>query len=228
MTGAFSMTVPSDWKRGSLLGSLFGNFSVYSTFRYTSGTAYSQCGPVDQSVLSSENCLADFPDGINSRRLPAFKELNARFTKSFGLGGLDVTGYLDVRNLLNFRNVIQVFAMNGSVRNDVERDQNLTADLDDLEQEGRLNHALAEDGSLLLDFPHEQLCAGWISTKEFRSAPANCMYLIRAEQRFGNGDGVYTVAEQTAAVNALYDVARGKHQHYGAPRRARLGIQISF
>ena len=62
-----------------------------------------------------------FPEGLNTQRLPAFKELNARLTKGFGLGGLDLTGYLDVRNLLNFRNVLQVFAVNGDVRNDAER-----------------------------------------------------------------------------------------------------------
>jgi hypothetical protein len=54
------------------------------------------------------------------------------------------------------------------------------------------------------------------------------MYLIRAEQRYGNGDGIYTVAEQTEAINALYDVARGEQQHVGPGRRARLGLEISF
>ena len=58
--------------------------------------------------------------------------MNARFTKSFGLGGLDMTGYLDIRNLLNFRNVLQVFAVNGDVTNNKERVDNLNADLLDL------------------------------------------------------------------------------------------------
>ena len=105
------------------MGDILRNVSVFSTFRYTSGTAYTKCGVSneEQSVLSIENCVRLFPEGINTQRLPAFKELNARFTKSFGLGGLDMTGYLDVRNLLNFRNVLQVFAVNGDVQNDGER-----------------------------------------------------------------------------------------------------------
>ena len=106
-----------------------------------------------------------FPEGLDTQRLPAFKELNARFTKGFALGGLDLTGYLDVRNLLNFRNVLQVLAVNGNVH---------------------------------------------------------------AEQRFGDGDGIYTVEEQSAAINALYDVARGQHQHLGVGRRARIGFEIDF
>jgi hypothetical protein len=158
-------------------------------------------------VLSSESCGRLFPEGINTQRLPAFKELNSRFTKSFWLGGLELVGYLHIRNLLNFKNVLQVFAINGSVANDAERQLNLESDLDDLKREGELNNARDTDGSLVLDFPHEQ-CNDWISS-QVHPAAANCLYLIRAEQRFGDGDGVFTVAEQTAAVNALYDVAPG-------------------
>jgi carboxypeptidase family protein/TonB-dependent receptor-like protein len=229
LTGAFSITFPGDWKRGSVLGMILGNLSAFSTFRYTSGTAYSKCGKSseDQSVLSVENCLRQFPEGLNSRRLPPFKELNARFTKSFGLGEVDLTAYLDVRNLLNFRNVLQVFAVNGSIRNDIEREANLDADLDDIREEARINGALNADNSIVLPAAHEA-CATWISNLEFRPTAANCIYLIRAEQRFGNGDGIYTGSEQSRAINALYDVARGPQQHIGLGRRARIGVEIDF
>ena len=75
------------------------------------------------------------------------KELNAKFTKGFSLGKLDLTGYLDVRNLLNFKNVLQVFAVNGDVRNNDERAANLKADLDDLASERDINNAVGPDGS---------------------------------------------------------------------------------
>jgi hypothetical protein len=211
-----------------VVGSILGNVSVFSTFRYTSGTAYTKCGVSneEQSILSIENCVRLFPEGINTQRLPAFKELNTRFTKSFGLGGLDMTGYLDVRNLLNFRNVIQVFAVNGDVRNDEERADNLQADLDDLASERDANSAVGADGAMNLPTAHEN-CSGWVSSKN-RPAAANCMYLVRAEQRFGNGDHIFTVEEQENAINALYDVARGEHQQLGLGRRARLGFEINF
>jgi hypothetical protein len=228
VTGAVSLTFPGTWKRGSILGAILRDVSLFSTFRYTSGTAYSRCGDGvdDINVLSGENCFHRLPEGLNTRRLPPYEEINARLTKSLTLLGLAVTGYVDVRNLLNARNVLQVFAMNGSTNNKAERRENLAADLSDLGFESMQNGALRPDGSLALDFPHEQ-CAGWMS-RFFRSAPANCMYLIRAEQRFGDGDGIYTVEEQTRAINALYDVARGEHQHLGVGRRARLGFEVSF
>ncbi len=228
LTGAFSITIPGDFRQGTVMGNILRNVSVFSTFRYTSGTAYTKCGESneEQSVLSIENCVRLFPEGLNTQRLPAFKELNARLTKSFGLGGLDLTGYLDVRNLLNFRNVLQVFAVNGDVRNDEERTAHLNADLDDLATERDLNEAVGPDGALVLPTAHQE-CAGWVSTRN-QPAAANCMYLIRAEQRFGNGDHIFTIDEQTDAINALYDVARGEQQQLGIGRRARLGFEINF
>ena len=69
--------------------------------------------------------------------------------------------------------------------------------------------------------------AGWVSSKNLPAA-SNCMYLIRAEQRYGDGDHVFTVEEQTNAINALYDVVRGEHQMLGVGRRARIGFEINF
>ena len=201
------------------------------TFRYTSGTAYTKCGESneEQSVLSIENCVRLFPEGLNTQRLPAFKEINTRFTKGFGLGGLDLTGYLDVRNLLNFRNVIQVFAVNGDVRNDEERTANLEArsgrpgQRARCERRGRCRTAR----SCCPTAQHEN-CAGWVSSKN-RPAAANCMYLIRAEQRFGNGDHVFTVDEQSNAINALYDAARGEHSSSSVWAGAHgSGFEINF
>jgi outer membrane receptor for ferrienterochelin and colicin len=232
LAGALSITLPGDWKKGTALGSVLGNVSVFSTFRYTSGTAYSKCGesPQEESVLSIENCNALFPEGINTQRLPAFKELNAKFTKSFGLGGLDLTGYLDVRNLLNFRNVLQVFAVNGDVRNDAERAAHLQADLDDLASERDLNNAVGPDGAMDLRFSGSSRsdgCNAWVSTKQSPAA-ANCIYLIRAEERFGNGDQIFTIEEQSNAINSLYDAGRGEQTQTAPGRRARLGIEVNF
>lgn len=233
LASAFSVTFPTDFRQGSALGSVLRNVSVFTTFRYTSGTAYTKCGESaeEQSVLSVENCVRLFPEGINTQRLPALKELNAKLTKSFGLGGLDLTGYLDVRNVLNFKNVLQVFAVNGDVRNDNERGEALKADLDDLASERDANGAVGADGALDLTFggatdPRAE-CGEWVSSKN-NPAAANCVYLIRAEERYGNGDHVYTIEEQSRAINALYDLGRGTQEQYGAPRRARLGFEINF
>ena len=149
---------------------------MFTTFRYTSGTAYTKCGESneEQSVLSIENCVRLFPEGLNTQRLPAFKEINARLTKGFGLGGLDLTGYLDVRNLLNFRNVLQVFAVNGDVRNDEEREANLEADLADLATERDANDAVGADGALVLPAAHAGLRGLGQQQEPTRRRPTAC------------------------------------------------------
>jgi hypothetical protein len=73
---------------------------------------------------------------------------------------------------------------------------------------------------------HED-CSTWVSSRNDPAA-ANCLYLIRAEQRYGDGDHVFTIDEQTDAINALYDVGRGEQQQLGVGRRARLGFEVNF
>ena len=114
-----------------------------------------------------------------------------------------------VQKLLNFRNVLQVFATNGDTQQGEERAANLNADLEDLATEADANGKLAGNGDIDLTFggvaDRRTGCGNWVSSKAAAPAAANCVYLIRAEQRYGNGDGTYTVEEQTSAVNALYD-----------------------
>jgi hypothetical protein len=54
------------------------------------------------------------------------------------------------------------------------------------------------------------------------------VYLIRAEERYGDGDHVFTLAEQRRASDAFYAVDRGPHNFTGDPRRLRLGVEVTF
>lgn len=61
-----------------------------------------------------------------------------------------------------------------------------------------------------------------------RPASPNCVALIRAEQRFGNGDGIFTVAEQKNASRAQYLLSRGLAALTDLPRRIRIGIELKL
>ena len=52
--------------------------------------------------------------------------------------------------------------------------------------------------------------------------------LRRTEARFGDGDGVYTLDEQTTALNAYYNSFFGPQNLYGAPRNIRVGFEVNF
>jgi len=231
---AAALNFPNDWQEGSAIGSILENVGLFTTFRYTSGTPYTRClpGVGDDDIVSGENCDDFFPEPLNSSRLPAFKNLDLRLTKGFGLGGLEFTGYVEARNLLNFRNVIQVFTTTNDVRNATEANNNFAADSADFANEAGANtDALLEDGSIDLSFggaaDPRTGCSTWVDQADTPSAP-NCVALIRAEERYGNGDHMFDVAEQRRASEALYNVIRGIHNFTGAPRRMRLGIEVNF
>jgi hypothetical protein len=229
LSGAFSLSFPEDWQKGSPAGTILQNFGVYALFRYTSGNPYTPCNPDiqgDADVVSGDNCDREFPSPLNSARLPSFKQLDMRFTKGFGLGGLDITAYLDARNILNFTNIIQVFAAKGDITNSLESGPNWSADSLDLAGEATQSGALNGDGSIALPTAHQD-CASWITAQGDPAAP-NCVALIRAEQRYGNGDGTFDVSEQHRASDALYNVVRGSYNFYGQPRRMRLGFEVNF
>jgi hypothetical protein len=234
LAAAASLTFPNDWNEGSTVGSIFENVGLFATFRYASGTPYTACalGSTDQDVVSGDNCDREFPEGQNQSRLPAFKNLNLRLTKGFRVGGLDMSAYLDARNVLNFRNIIQVFTQTNDVQNLDEADNEFDANAEDVQGEAVASGVdVTEDGTVDLTFggiaDRRQGCSTWVTTDGVPAAP-NCVALIRAEQRFGNGDGLYDSAEQRRASDALYNTIRGIHNFTGDPRRMRVGLEVSF
>ncbi|HEU4681466.1 MAG TPA: TonB-dependent receptor [Gemmatimonadales bacterium] len=235
---AGSLSFPSDFNEGTVVGSLLRNFSVFVTGRYASGTSYSGCvNTQENSVLltgdtdtSSPCSTGDFTSEINGLRLPAFKGLDARFTKSFGLGGLDLTAYADVRNLLNFTNIARIYQGNNDIENAVEYSADSSLAAISLQGEANANDAFdAETGSIDLSFDGAGAggCGDWLTAQGSPGAPS-CVYLIRAEQRYGDGNGIYSPAEQTRAFNSYYGSFRNRNFFTADPRRVRLGIEVNF
>jgi hypothetical protein len=189
----------------------------------------------DEEVVSGDfgrnNCNRQFPEPLNSSRLPSFKNLDLRLTKGFSIRGLDITGYFEARNFLNFKNTIQVFATTNDVANAREEAQNFAADSADFRKEAVASSALLGNGSIDLRFggasDPRTGCDAWRKQDGTAGAP-NCVALIRAEERYGNGDHIFDLAEQRAASDALYFEIRGIHNFTASPRRFRLGFELNF
>jgi len=233
IAGSAALTFPSDWQSGSAVGTVFRNVGLFATFRYASGTPYTAC-PLDpgnpklnQSIVNGELCDRGDPGGrdVNGARLPASKLFDLRVTKGIALGGLSLTAYADIRNLFNFRNVLQVYSATGSTKNPAEFSQILAAEQRLLQTEAVANSAYdAATGDVSL--PAD--CSGW-TTAGTALGVVNCFSLVRAEERFGNGDGVFSNAEQSRAIRARYDLFWGGQSLFlGLPRRVRLGLELNF
>jgi len=228
LAGSFSMTFPNQWNAGSTVGAILQNVGIFATFRVASGTAYTRC-PVEtgnESVISPGVCARQFEGDVNGSRLPTFRNADLRVTKGFRFGGVDLTGYVDVRNLFNFTNTTQVFAENNSIKNAVELEETWTGDSSGYAKEAIASNSYdAENGDMFLPAPAG--CGNWV-TQDGKAAAPNCVYLVRAEERFGNGDGVFTLAEQRRASEAFYYSGRSEANFTAAPRRIRLGLELNF
>jgi hypothetical protein len=232
LAGQLALNFPDNWKQGNTAGTILENVGLFATFRFASGTAFTRCpvdDPEDDAIFAGQPCSRNIEGDYNGARLPSQKQFDLRITKGFGLGRVDATVYADIRNLFQFENITTVFTQTNDITNKKERDRILRTELGDFAAEAGANGVYRSDNSIDLTFSGQGTsgCASWLN-KVGESAPPNCVYMIRAEQRYGNGDGVFSEAEQTAASDALYYAFRNQSNFTGAPRRVRLGIELNF
>jgi hypothetical protein len=237
LTGSFGLNFPLDWHHGSRAAGILRGAGIFGTFRLASGTPYTKCPDdlANQDVLSFDRGCSGRSLAVvenNGARLPMQKQFDLRLTKAFNLGPMALTAYFDARNVLNFHNVVRVFSATGNIRSAADRDRRWSDDSVDFSKEAEANSdALMVDGSIDLRFGGGGSCASWVTASSDAAAP-NCIYLIRAEERFGDGDHVFSVDEQRRASNAFYAVGvRGGlgPQRFVQPGRwLRLGLELSF
>jgi hypothetical protein len=161
---------------------------------------------------------------IGDTKLPWQKTVDLRITKSLRTGPLDASLYADVRNLLGQTNIRGTFTETGATSNPLYQTVLLSPELANLRIEAETNGRLLGDGSIDL----RPSCSSWTNGAAGAAGPVNCVALQRVEQRFGNGDGLYTLTEQTSAFNAYYDSFFGPWRFHGPGRTARIGIQLHF
>jgi hypothetical protein len=232
-----SPAVAASWERPHTVSAILGyagdslrsgfwrGATAWLAFRLSSGLPYGTCA-VNSLALSDEPCSSS-GFGV-AGRLSVFRQLDLRLAKALGPGAGAAAVFVDVRNLLDFRNTLRVFRATGTVEHEVGRSQALLEYHVSLASEGGRNGVVGSGEALDLSFAGQGAggCAGWTDAAGNPAAP-NCIALIRAEQRFGNGDGLYSVEEQRAAAGAHFD-AVNTGGLYGAPRRIRLGIEATF
>jgi hypothetical protein len=221
--GGLSLTVPSDWQKGRTLGKILGDISVFATFRAFSGLPYTRlrnAGAGNTAPRSNLGLLGTQVEPINSSTMPWQKNIDLRINKGLKLGRTDVTLFADLRNALNFKNIVRIFAETDDVVNALHRQSVLSPEFADLRNEAQGHGQLLSDGTVDL-----RDCGGWGASI---TGQVNCVMLRRIESRFGNGDKQYSPVEQSRVLNAFYDAFNGPQNFYGIPRHVRLGFELSF
>ena len=114
----------------------------------------------------------------------------------------------------------------------MNRGNQLQAEKTQLANEANQNKALnSADGSVILNGTNTDptasgplACGSWTGD----AGPVNCVLLQRTETRWGNGDGIFTEAEQDRALDAWYNSFNGVQRYYGPPRQIRIGAELNF
>jgi Carboxypeptidase regulatory-like domain/TonB dependent receptor-like, beta-barrel/TonB-dependent Receptor Plug Domain len=229
VVASVAISVPGNWKKGSVMGSVLRDMGVFITARAVSGLPYTRLINTGQGQLAPFErfgLTGQAVEPINSSTMPWTKYLDLRLNKGVKLGKLDWTLFADVRNLFNFKNVVALFAETGDVVNVANRNKQLDSEKSTLATEAGNNGAFrSSDRAVILNGTGgAAACSAWTGD----AGPVNCVMLQRTEQRFGNGDGIFTVGEQLTALNAWYDSFNGVSRLYGAPRTIRVGAELSF
>jgi outer membrane receptor for ferrienterochelin and colicin len=231
LTGQFNVQLPADWAAGSVLGAILHRTGVFGTFRLASGAPYTRCLAADGSstgVLSGGTCgNLGAVSGYNGARLPMFKQFDLRVNRDFNIGKLALTGYVDARNLLNLQNVTSVWSTTGTTANGQQAENLWVNDSVTFRTFGQQSGTLAADG-VSLNLPTTKAgCAGFHNGST-PSAPT-CFYYQQSEKRFGNGDGVYTAAEQRRAsdLKNYYNTFHISNFVSGT-RTVRVGFEVNF
>ena len=217
--GSVGLTLPGDWRQGTTAGRILGDFSAFATFRFVSGLPYTRQTNQGSGTLAPRQgfgLIGTQQEPVNASTMPWIKNIDLRLNKGFRINRLDLSVYADIRNLLNFKNVTSLFVETGDVVNAEHRTQSISSERSNMTGEAANNGALRAGDAIDLSG-----CGSWAD-------PVNCVMLRRTEARFGDGDGTFTSAEQSRALNAYYDAFNGPQWLYGAPRHIRLGVELNF
>ncbi|MFO7588421.1 MAG: TonB-dependent receptor [Gemmatimonadota bacterium] len=209
-----SLNFPGDFQEGTLTGAILQDLGLYTIFSVRSGLPFTklrndgngQIGPPTLAGLTGEPESA-----ISGLETPWTTSFDLRLTKGFDLGGWNVQAFLDWRNPLNLTNTTQIFLETATTVNAVHREEFLQTTLTD----NRL------DGDALID--------GFDIVAESPENSYNKYMLLRAEERYGNADGFFTVEEQNRAFGELYENGFGQDVRFETSDQLfRLGLRLAF
>jgi hypothetical protein len=210
-----ALMLPVDWQEGTFAGAIFQDVGFFTVLTLRSGLPFTkmlnfgngQTGPPSLAGLEG------VPESsINGNTTPWNWTFDFRLTKGFQLGrSLNLQVYVDWRNPLNLVNQQTLFLETAAAVNTQHRKRFL----DTAMRDSRL------DGDVLID--DFDIRVGDSDTQ------INKFMLLRAEQRYGNGNGIFTVEEQERAFGQLYDDQWGENVEFRTSDQSfRLGLRLAF
>lgn len=206
-----SLQLPGDYMAGTTAGAILNDLGVFAILAARSGQRFTKLEQIGRSALVPPSAGSLAESSFGGLEMPWQVEFDLRFSKGFGLGrGLNLQLFVDWRNPFDIAVTRQVFAETGDTSHGLAREVWVGGALSDPGLDG---------DSEIRDFD---------IAAESPENPFNRYMLMRAEQRFGNGDGIYTVEEQEAAFGQDYEWFRGEYRLAPSNQSLRLGLRLAF
>jgi hypothetical protein len=209
-----SLQFPQDYMEGTAAGAILRDFGVFAVLRVRSGLPFTLVQQSGRGFIGPPS-RSDGPapaSNLSALRTPWRTEFDIRATKGFRFAGVQGLVFADWRNPFDLEDREVVFLETGNDVNEQARSAFLTNALLDSRLDG-------EQGTID-DFDIKE---------ESTENTFNKFMLLRAEERFGDGDGVFTVEEQNVAFGQLWEATRGLENVFRISNQSlRLGVRLSF
>jgi hypothetical protein len=206
-----SLQLPPDYMKGTTAGAILGDLGVFAILYSRSGQRFTKIENNGGITLSPPTAGGPIESSFAGLTMPWQTEFDIRLAKGFSLGrGWNVQAFVDWRNPFDIARTDFVFAETGDITNHLAFEQWAGAALSD---------PLLDGDPEIRDFD---------IAAESRDNAFNTFMLMRAEERFGNGDGIFTVEEQTVAFSQDWYYWQGEHVLAPSNQSLRLGLRLSF
>lgn len=207
-----SLVLPSDFRESSIAGALLRDLGVFAIMRIRSGLPYTKVRNDGRGIIGPPSQWGRPQGTIGGAETPWTFGLDLRITKRIPLGNaMDLQAFVDWRNPFDIENNKTVFLETGNAVNAFHRQRWLGNPLQDPSLDGTSD---IDDFDIVAESPDNTF---------------NKYMLLRAEQRWGNGDGIFTVAEQEVAFGQPYDNEFGRKSRFEtSDQQLRLGLRLGF
>lgn len=206
-----SLVLPTGFREGSIAGVLLRDLGLFAIMRLRSGLPYTKVKNQGRGIIGPPSQLGRPESTIGGAETPWTFGLDLRLTKSLRPGGISLQAFADWRNPFNIENNQTVFLETGNPVNALHRHRWLGDPLQDPSLDASTD---IDDFDIIAES----------TDNEF-----NKYMLLRAEQRWGNGDGVFTVEEQEVAFEQAYENEYGRKSRFEtSDQQLRLGLRLSF
>ncbi|MBI4545473.1 MAG: TonB-dependent receptor [Gemmatimonadetes bacterium] len=212
VTGYFMLRLPNDWDGPAFLR----NTGLFGVARLASGLPYSPLREVGIQVAQGpptgvfEGDLKY--DEISTNTTPWLREFDLKLQRGVRFGSRSAVVFLDARNVFDFKNKTRVFLSTGDIV-----DERIYGEL----VRGHQN-LLGGGSPRAVDLSSLSSAGGGVTSE------VDLIALRRAEQRFGDGDGTFTLTEQEKAFRSAVLFFSGPQDLVAQGRRLRLGFEVTF